>query len=252
MSITVVLHNIRSTYNVGAILRTAEGLGVDKIAYSGYTPRYDDPDLLPHLREKLNRQIAKSALGAEKLVAQVYLAKEEAEGLEGSEDSEPTRSLDNTSISGDLAPVYTPTAPDSISAQADSGSTHEQIPAPGQSSAQMVLTKWLRCAIMKGYTVIGLENNLSEAELPKQLILGSGSLANGEKAKLDGDLVLILGEEVHGIAPEIRSLVDYFLEIPMLGQKESFNVSVAAGIALWALTFGALTPSQPILRATQS
>ena len=73
MQITVILHNIRSTYNVGAILRTCEGLGIEKVVYSGYTPRYNDAKLLPHLREKLNRQIAKSALGAETLVKQVEL-----------------------------------------------------------------------------------------------------------------------------------------------------------------------------------
>ena len=71
--IVVVLHNIRSTYNVGAILRTAEGLGIEKVVYSGYTPRYNDPELLPHLRTKLDHQIAKSALGAEELVKQEIL-----------------------------------------------------------------------------------------------------------------------------------------------------------------------------------
>ena len=65
------MHNIRSAYNVGAILRTAEGLGVEWAMFSGYTPRYDDKNLLPHLRDKLNRQIAKAALGAEEMVSQL-------------------------------------------------------------------------------------------------------------------------------------------------------------------------------------
>ena len=64
----MVLHNIRSTYNVGAILRTAEGLGVKRVILSGWTPRVDDERVLPHLREKLNHQIGKTALGAEKMV----------------------------------------------------------------------------------------------------------------------------------------------------------------------------------------
>ena len=68
--VIVVLHNIRSVYNVGAILRTAEGMGVKQVVFSGYTPRYDDRVLLPHLREKLNRQIEKAAIGAEKMVPQ--------------------------------------------------------------------------------------------------------------------------------------------------------------------------------------
>lgn len=81
---------------------------------------------------------------------------------------------------------------------------------------------------MEEYTVIGLENNLSAQELPRQLILG-------QPAKLGEKLVLVLGEEVGGIPQEIRPLMEHFLEIPMQGQKESFNVSVATGIALWGL-----------------
>ena len=46
----------------------------------------------------------------------------------------------------------------------------------------------------------------------------------------------MLGEEVHGIPAETLALVDDIIEIPMYGQKESFNVSVATGIALYALT----------------
>ena len=61
MTLKVVLHNIRSIYNVGAILRTCEGFGVEEVVLSGYTPRYNDTDLLPHLRDKLNKQINKLA-----------------------------------------------------------------------------------------------------------------------------------------------------------------------------------------------
>lgn len=49
-------------------------------------------------------------------------------------------------------------------------------------------------------------------------------------------VALILGEEVHGITPDILAQYDDILEIPMRGQKESFNVSVAAGIALYELS----------------
>lgn len=47
---------------------------------------------------------------------------------------------------------------------------------------------------------------------------------------------LVLGEEVHGIPLDLLDLCDDILEIEMAGRKESFNVSVAAGIALYALT----------------
>ena len=48
-------------------------------------------------------------------------------------------------------------------------------------------------------------------------------------------IALLLGEEVHGITPELLAQVDDIVEIPMQGKKESINVSVAAGIALYAL-----------------
>lgn len=46
---------------------------------------------------------------------------------------------------------------------------------------------------------------------------------------------LLLGEEVHGIEPRYLAYCKEILEIPMHGKKESFNVSVAAGIALYQL-----------------
>lgn len=42
MSTFVVLHNIRSAYNVGSIFRTADGAGVTKIFLCGYTPAPTD------------------------------------------------------------------------------------------------------------------------------------------------------------------------------------------------------------------
>ena len=50
-------------------------------------------------------------------------------------------------------------------------------------------------------------------------------------------IVLLLGEEVEGIAADLRNQCDDLIEIPMNGQKESFNVSVATGIALYALNY---------------
>ena len=68
MKLVLVLDNIRSTYNVGAILRTAEGFGAERVILSGYTPRVHDKKLLPHLREKLDKEIHKTALGAEDML----------------------------------------------------------------------------------------------------------------------------------------------------------------------------------------
>lgn len=46
---------------------------------------------------------------------------------------------------------------------------------------------------------------------------------------------LILGNETRGIDGEILDVCDSVLEIPMRGRKESLNVSVAAGIAMYTL-----------------
>ena len=68
--LTLILWNIRSTYNVGAILRTCDGFGVERIVLSGYTPFFDKG--LPHEQEKLRKQIHKTALGAEDSVTWKY------------------------------------------------------------------------------------------------------------------------------------------------------------------------------------
>jgi len=73
-----------------------------------------------------------------------------------------------------------------------------------------------------GFTIIGLEQD-------KRSIM----LQNYNKPS---KIALLLGEEVHGITDDMRDLCDDLIEIPMVGQKESFNVSVAAGIALYALS----------------
>lgn len=48
-------------------------------------------------------------------------------------------------------------------------------------------------------------------------------------------LALIFGNEVRGISKTILKNSDNIIEIPMHGKKESLNVSVAAGIALYQL-----------------
>ena len=164
MEVVLVLHNIRSCYNVGAILRTAEGFGVSEVILSGYTPRVHDPNLLPHLREKLDREIHKTALGAEDMV--------------------------KTEVAEDLRAL-------------------------------------LLDYKVQGFKIVGLENNVSK----EMLSLNDIHL----KEKIGDRIVLILGEEVEGISPDLYEFIDVFVEIPMMGKKESFNVSVAAGIALYGI-----------------
>lgn len=66
-TIYVIAHDMRSTFNVGSLLRTAEGLGVKKVYLTGYTPHPSQPNdtRLPHIAQKLDTQINKTALGAE-------------------------------------------------------------------------------------------------------------------------------------------------------------------------------------------
>lgn len=157
--IIVIAHNIRSTHNVGAIFRTAEGFGVTKIILSGYTPypRLINDTRLPHIADKLTDQIHKTALDAEKLVLFEYQETPDLESLKNA-----------------------------------------------------------------GYRLVGLEQDARSVML------------NNYKAPQK--IALLLGEEVHGITSDLISKCDDLIEIPMQGKKESFNVSVATGIALYALS----------------
>ena len=58
--VSILLHDIRSTHNVGSMFRTADAAGVSAIYLSGYTP-----DPLDRF-ERPRKDIAKVALGAEK------------------------------------------------------------------------------------------------------------------------------------------------------------------------------------------
>ena len=156
--IIVIAHNIRSTHNIGSVFRTAEGFGVQKIIISGYSPypTQSNDTRLPHIAEKLTKQIHKTALGAETIVPFDYQE-----------------------------------SPDIIQLQLD------------------------------GYTIVGLEQDQRSVLLPDY--------------RPPQKIALLLGEEVHGITDAMRDLCDNLIEIPMKGKKESFNVSVAAGIALYHL-----------------
>ena len=74
----------------------------------------------------------------------------------------------------------------------------------------------------QGFTVVGLEQDKHSIML--------------KNYNAPDKIALLLGEEVKGITDDLLGQCDILIEIPMFGQKESFNVSVAAGIALYALT----------------
>ena len=151
-NVSVILHNIRSAYNVGSIFRTADAIGVTKIYLSGYTPCPIDRF------GRSEKQIAKTALGAEISIPWEYLK--------------------------------TPNA----------------------------LLKRLK---KEGVLLVGLEQDKRAIDYktftPKYPI------------------IFLVGNEVRGLSPALSGTCDVLLEIPMRGIKESLNVSVAFGIALYRI-----------------
>jgi tRNA G18 (ribose-2'-O)-methylase SpoU len=152
----LILHNIRSAYNVGAILRSADGAGVEKVYLTGYTA-------VPCMEDKADKtsaekMIEKTALGAERSVVW-----EKIEKLE-----ELFKKLQK-----------------------------EKVHLVG-------LEKIDRAIEIKKYTPI----------FP---------------------MALILGHEVDGVTEEILEKCEDIISIPMHGKKESLNVSVAAGIAMYEI-----------------
>ncbi len=144
--IYLILHNIRSAYNVGSIFRTADAAGITRVYLCGITPRP------PHSK------IAKTALGAEKIIWWEY---------------------------------------------------HKQI------------SRLLKRLKDNGTRIIALEQT-------------PGSI-NYRKFKPKFPLAIIVGNEVRGLNKRILSLTDRIIEIPMYGQKESLNVAVATGVAIYKI-----------------
>lgn len=160
--ILLVVHNVRSSHNVGSLLRTAEGLGVGRVYLTGYTPYPPEPadSRLPYLAAGALQQIHKTALGAEDILA-----------IEHHEHIEP-------------------------------------------------LLKKLK---LDGFRIVALEQTPASIALPDY--------------SAPYKIVLVVGREVEGIEPEVLGLCNECVAIPMLGQKESFNVVQAAAMALYHARF---------------
>ena len=148
-SITVLLDNIRSAWNVGSILRSADGFGFTHVYLCGITPTPD------------NEAVTKTSLGAEDSVPWSY---------------------------------------------------HKDA---------VKLVKGLK---VEGWKVCALEEDVRAVEL------GHTGFLNYEG---EGQ-VLIVGNEVTGVDPELLDLCDRIFYIPMRGEKKSFNVAIAFGIAAFA------------------
>lgn len=152
----LILHDIRSAYNVGAIFRTADGAGVAKIYLTGYTPCPPDKD--KSYKTQADKMIEKTALGAEKNI------------------------------------------------------------------------DWEKCEDLEKLLKKLKKEKVSIAALEKT----DGAVSIKEFQAIF-PMALILGNEVDGVAQNILKKCDAIVAIPMRGQKESLNVSVAAGIAMYEL-----------------
>jgi 23S rRNA (guanosine2251-2'-O)-methyltransferase len=75
----------------------------------------------------------------------------------------------------------------------------------------------------EGYKIISIE----QAE--KSISLKDFQLKEDEK------YAFVFGNEVKGVGQDIVNISDACVEIPQLGTKHSFNISVSAGIVLWDL-----------------
>ena len=160
MDLVLIAHNLRSAHNVGSLLRSSEGLGVDKVYLTGYTPypKTKDDTRLPHLAAKVSARIAKTALGAENQL--------------------------DWQQSDDIFEIIARLKDD-------------------------------------GFELVALEQ--TPAAEPLNDFQPSAKTA------------LIVGREVEGIEPEVLAAAARAVEIIMHGRKESFNVAVAAAIALYQI-----------------
>lgn len=156
---SVILHNIRSSHNVGSMFRTGDAFGIGKIYFTGYTPAPKDKFGRP------SKEIAKVALGAEQSVTWEVFG----------ELNEKTGSLESV----------------------------------------LKLIKKLK---KEGTMVVAVEQATNSIDY--------------KKVKLVGPTAFIVGNEIDGLDQKILDLCDVIAEIPMKGEKESLNVSVAFGIAL--------------------
>src|SRR3989338_6106574 len=77
---------------------------------------------------------------------------------------------------------------------------------------------------------------LNELKAEGFLVLGveqSPQAKDYKEIRVESPIAFVFGNEVLGLPPEILAACDIIAEIPMHGAKESLNVSVALGIALF-------------------
>ncbi len=74
-----------------------------------------------------------------------------------------------------------------------------------------------------GYYILAIEQDENSVDYKEVRIEGKNNVA------------IIVGNEVDGITQDVIDLSDLIVEIPMLGTKESLNVTIAYGIAVYRI-----------------
>jgi len=114
---------------------------------------------------------------------------------------------------------YTPTPIDRF------GRPHKEIAKTALGGELSIAWKYLKspAAIItslkkKGWNIVAIEQNTRSKDF--------------RAYQVTAPTLFILGNEVRGVSKKLLNRCDTILEIPMRGEKESLNVSVAAGIVL--------------------
>lgn len=97
----------------------------------------------------------------------------------------------------------------------------------------------------EGYTVIAIEeisekqvkhelNNSEDKNIDKDVVENTDLFAYNFK---DDRIVLVFGNEVLGVNPEILKIADEILKLPMAGIKNSLNVAVTVSAVLYLIKY---------------
>jgi len=126
------------------------------------------------------------------------------------------RSCDSFGVHQLILSGYTPTPPSSAISKTALGAEQyvswKQVKDPVDELNRLKRNEYLICAL----------EQTNQSTMLQELDLDSSKIC------------LLLGNEVTGIDESLLPLTDQFAEIPQFGNKHSLNVSVAAGIALYA------------------
>jgi 23S rRNA (guanosine2251-2'-O)-methyltransferase len=87
-------------------------------------------------------------------------------------------------------------------------------------------------------TLPGLLKRLKSAGFSIYGLDGTGDIAIGQ-VPATGRIVFVVGNETHGLSSNIREVCDQLIQIPLMNEIESLNVSVAASLVAFRNVIGA-------------